>query len=82
MIDKYSPEFAGSLEAGYCFIVPAEMLGAEAAKSHTPTVAGKPGVILGGPAEGSRARTVSKSVKVTFHPSRVDEKMPIGTTYS
>ena len=81
MIDQHSPEFAGSFEPGHCFIVPTQMLGAKAAKSHTPTVAGKPGVLLGGPAEGKRAGTVGKSVNVTFHPSRVDENMAIGTTY-
>ena len=82
VIDKYSPEFSGSLEPGHSIIVPAEMLAAEAAKSHAPPIARKPGVVLGCYAESNRARTVSKSVKVAFHSRWIDEKVSVGITYS
>ena len=57
------------------------MLTAVAAEGHSPAVAWKPSVGLGGSSMSNRTGTVRKGVKVAFDARRVEEKMSIGSIY-
>ena len=79
MVNKDSPKFSRLLESGHGFIVPAKMLAAVTAEGHSPAVARKPGMGLGGSSVSNRTWAVSKGVKVAFDARRVAKKMSIGS---
>ena len=58
------------------------MLAAVTAEGHSPAVARKPGVDLGGRSMNNRTRAVRKGVKVAFDARRVEKKMSIGSIYA
>jgi hypothetical protein len=58
------------------------MLAALTTEGHSPAVAWKPGVGLGGSSMNNRTRAVRKGVKVTFEPRWVEKKMTIGSMYT
>jgi hypothetical protein len=58
------------------------MLAAVTTEGHSPAVARKPGVDLGGSSMNNRTRAVRKGVKVAFDARRVEKKMSIGSIYA
>jgi hypothetical protein len=58
------------------------MLAALATEGHSPAVARKPGVDLGGFSMNNGTRAVRKGTKVAFDARRVKEKMSIGSIYA
>jgi hypothetical protein len=62
--------------------MPAKMLAAVTAEGHSPAVARKPGVGLGGSSMNNRTRAVRKGVKVAFDARRVQKKMSIRSMYA
>jgi hypothetical protein len=58
------------------------MLTAVTAEGHSPAVARKPGVGLGGSSMGNGTRAVKKGVKVAFDARRVEKKVSIGSIYA
>jgi hypothetical protein len=62
--------------------MPAKMLAAVTAEGHSPAVAWKPGVGLGGSSMSNRTRAVRKGVKVAFDARRVEKKVSIGSMYA
>ncbi len=82
MRNQNPPKFSRPLESGHRFIVPAKMLAAVTTEGHSPAVARKPGVDLGGSSMNNRTRAVRKGVKVAFDARRVEKKMSIGSIYA
>jgi hypothetical protein len=57
------------------------MLAALTTEGHSPAVARKPGMDLGGSSMSNRTWAVRKGTKVAFDASRVEKKMSIGSIY-
>ena len=82
MRNQNTPKFSGPFEYRHGFIAPPEMLATVATKGHTPSVARKPGISLGSSAMSNCTRAFRESVKITFYPCRVYEKMPVASLYA